>query len=135
MPVKYGRLYPSPRTLFHPWEHGNDLVHLTVSLGESSKTFTLHRDLLSRSSPHLQSLLCNQNCIACDAIPLDNLCPTAFEVIYQWLYTGRVFDEIFYIGGSDRNPGQGELESDVFWLRAFKIARVLQLRDLREKIQ
>ncbi|RMD41267.1 hypothetical protein DV735_g3874, partial [Chaetothyriales sp. CBS 134920] len=78
----------------------------------------MHKNLLTAASPHFAHTL------RTDAFPegrtntivLPWVCPEAFEVFYQAVYSGRVYHAHYY--------------TDVLWLRVFSLAQYTLFEDL-----
>ncbi|RMZ76179.1 hypothetical protein DV737_g4946, partial [Chaetothyriales sp. CBS 132003] len=133
-------------------EHGSEFV--TVSVGGAKKgsmipkqSFAVHKKLLIRASEYFSKLL-QENFAEgrTNHVDLGSACPTAFEVLYQTLYTGQ---------GNGKGNGSGENENaltmipevdvwlptfnlghyamipeDVLWLRTFNLAHYTMFQQL-----
>ncbi|RMZ90812.1 hypothetical protein DV736_g1948, partial [Chaetothyriales sp. CBS 134916] len=120
-------------------EHGSEIV--TISVGGAKEefipkqTFNIHKMLLIRASEFFSQSL-QQNFVEgkINHIDLDWACPAVFEVLYQALYTGRVFHAAFYTHNYNHthNGGNGNaiIPQDVLWLRTFNLAHFTMFRDL-----
>jgi hypothetical protein len=65
------------------------MVTVEVGTGQEMQAFTIHRNLLSQASEYFDRAL-NGNFIESHGlIRLPRHAPEAFELVYQWLYTGQ----------------------------------------------
>ena len=94
--------------------HGADMVTISVGLKDAEKQkFHVHRDLLCRASRYFQKCL-KGSFFEANSDHLDvEECSMAFEVLYQWIYSGRILKATFYTNDA--------LSEDVFWLRVFRL--------------
>ena len=110
---------------YRAWQHGNDFVHVVIGRDEGAHTFAIHRDLLVRASVYFEKKLSSQPREPFPTITLPHLRSAAFEVVYQYVYTGGLHDDKFY---------DIEEELDMFWLRALHLAILFSLRGLASSI-
>ncbi len=103
-------------------KQGSEIVKVKVGskVTESTASFHIHKDLLKSSTPYFSALE-NFSEGHGKRLALDWACPIAFEVLYQYLYSGRVLLPPFY---TDAIP------DDVLWLRAFKLAHGTMFQSL-----
>jgi len=107
-------------------QHGNETVMINAGQGERSQTFTIHKDLLCRSSEFFESVFNGQflesetGCL--DFSQVDSM---TFEVLYHWLYTGSV-------GSIPNFAAESAVDLDLLWLRVFTMAHQYMIDPLQE---
>jgi hypothetical protein len=95
--------------------HGSDIVTVLVGSGEKSHKFAIHKSLLCQASLYFQRALTGKFKEAeTGSLQLQEDCPMAFEVLYQWLYSGKIMSAKFYT--------EDRIADDVLWLRVHKLA-------------
>jgi BTB/POZ domain len=107
-------------------QHGNDTVMIKAGQGERNQTFTIHKDLLCRSSGFFVSVF-NGRFLESETGCLDfpEVDPMTLEVLYQWLYTGS----------TDCIPGfaaESDVGLDLLWLRVLTMAHQYMIDALQE---
>ena len=111
--------------------HAHGLTAVTVRTGSfPSQDFLIHKDLLCSASSFFKATL--QGSFQESHTNLVNLVdhdPRAFEVLYQFLYTGRLIDAIFF-----KSTTMHDLEVDVLWLRTLKLADYTLVYELRRAV-
>ena len=106
-------------------DHGTEMVTVNVGNKCAMQAFSVHKGLLRKASDYFEGALAGsfQEGIG-NQLDLPNDCPMAFEVIYQWLYSGEVLRAKFYT--QDRIP------EDTLWLRVFKMAQYQLVDDVQK---
>jgi hypothetical protein len=109
--------------------HGSTVVAVTVGAKSKweKKTFTIHKDLLCRSSDYFKKAVDGpfiENARGELELPVD--CPMVFELFYQWLYTGEYFEHKLYFDGTEA------LSSELFWYEVYKFAECRLLPAIQE---
>ena len=122
-------------TSVHPpqVEHGNETVKLIV--GPQQKEFTIHKNLICVASEFFKAALASNFVEGNEqkvVLPEDD--PQYFQVIYDWLYSGRVAGSVStYLKKEDICAG------DIFWWKLYQIGDRLMIERLRmlaiDKIQ
>jgi hypothetical protein len=104
--------FPVPARL-----HGSEMV--TITVGESSKwssrTFTVHRNLLHSTSDYFKDKIDALEAKDLDEeleLELPRDCPVAFEVAYHWLYSRNIYERPFYMCGTT-------MSYSLFWLEVY----------------
>ena len=108
------------------WQHGNEIITLTVGKGNDQQDFTIHRALATQKSPELRKLIRSATGERLQQGSLPDHTPATFEIIYQYLYTGKV--------DHSAHNEDSHATADYFWFLALKLAVQLRMRDLEEKI-
>ena len=116
-----------------PFSHGAAIATVIVGGGSQQHNFTIHKQLLSKASAYFDRALNGEFQESNGIIKLHHHCPIAFEVLYQWLYAGKVFAPTDF-----QNPGVLELYYNpgpwhqMYWLRLFKIADETMMAPLKK---
>ena len=112
--------FPIPASI-----HGTSTILVNVGIGPAMRSFSIHQGLLRKASPYFASRLSgNYEDGKHGEIDLGDDCPLAFEVLYQFLYSGKVIKAKFYT--------QAQIEDDVLWLRVYKLADKRMVERLQE---
>lgn len=103
---------------------GTEIVSITVGQPETLQVFTVHKDLICRSSEFFQKAFNGGFSEAREGrMTLPDECPMVFEAFYEWLYSGFVGASQLYTNAS--------MSPQLFWFRAQKMADRLLMDDLR----
>lgn len=106
--------------------HGMAMITVHVRHGPTTQSFLVHRDLLHRASQPFAALLAGGFMESNrEELTLKDECPMAFEVLYQWLYSGKVLRAQFYT--------QGRVAEDVLWLRVYILADKRLIYELQKE--
>jgi hypothetical protein len=102
--------------------HGTETVVIIV--GPEKKKFSIHKALLIATSDYFARLLDNMSAESGGVVKLRQHSPTAFKVVYQWLYNGR------------KLPPQHQATEDCtdaprFWLELLMLTDELQMQELK----
>ena len=93
--------------------------------GDDQRKFVVHKFLLCAASPFFAAALTGSFKEATtNELTLHEYFAMAFEVLYQYIYTGLVQPACFYTKSS--------VPSDVLWSRTFKLADATMLHDLKQ---
>lgn len=104
-------------------EQGSQIIDVHVGSGRTGQIFRIHRALLCSASPYYSRLLQgNFSESQQDEMLLKNECSMAFEVLYQYLYSGQVLKAKFFT--------QSRIPDDVLWLRTYKLSHHTQIDSL-----
>jgi hypothetical protein len=77
--------------------HGTNIVNVHVGSGSIMQIFSIHKSLLCAASDYfIGALTGNFEESSTQVLELKHDCPMAFEVLYQWLYSGAVHRASFY---------------------------------------
>ena len=97
-----------------PRSHGMELVKVKVGRSDCSQEYFVHKSLLCQASPYFSAALSGNFSGAKDCVTLSKEHPLAFDVLYHYLYSGKVEHANFYVHDKTRH--------DLFWLRVIKLA-------------
>lgn len=104
-------------------QHGRQMIDVHISTGTTRKTFFIHKSLLCSASPYYSKRLeGNFSDSQQNEMQLEDECPMAFHVLYQYLYSGQVLHANFFT--------QSRIPDDVLWLRTYKLAHHTQIDSL-----
>jgi BTB/POZ domain len=107
-------------------DYGSATVTVTVGQEDQAKTYTIHKNLLSQASTYFYGALeGNFRESHEQTLKLGEDCPTIFEVLIQWLYSGDVLEANFYT--------QDKIPDDVLWLRVYEFADERLVDKLQEE--
>lgn len=95
--------------------HGREIATATVRKDEDAQNFTIHKSLLSLASKYFDGALNDGFKGSSSGLELSHDCLFAFEVLYQWLYSGKVMDQATWY--TDR-----KIPADLLWLKVYKLA-------------
>ena len=95
--------------------HGSETITVLVGNEYHARSFTIHKELLCAASKYFDGALNDGFKESSSGLEMANDCPFAFEVLYQWLYSGYVKDHASWYTG-DKIP------ADLLWLRLYKLA-------------
>ena len=118
-------IFPLPAS-----EHGTSMITYTVGARTEwpARTFTVHKNLLCRASEYFRKSLNGRFKERSEReLELLHDCPAAFDVLYNWVYTGFFYEET--------NPESGpEPESDLYCLELYKFADCRLIPHLKEHV-
>ena len=107
-----------------------DKKMVTVIVGAETewqtRTFAVHRSLLRLASASFEDELEYIPKGSQKKLELEDDCPMAFEVLYHWMYSGRVYDHTFYPTGT-------QTPDDLFWLEVYIFAGRRLLQNLQKE--
>lgn len=107
----------------------------TVHVGADNdqKTFLVHRSLLSQASQYFDRALNGHFLESGGTLKLDHHTPLAFEVLYQYLYSGHLLQpgEI-KLDGKVATPYTYEVRERLFWVHVVKLADETMISELKE---
>ena len=107
--------------------HGCEMTTVHVGAGQAQRTFAIHRNLLLRASAHFERMDKNWT-----TFTYNRHCPVAFEVIYQYLYSGRIVDDGYL---DERTgclcPGGCCTTRGTHWLQLYRLAEYTEMAVLR----
>jgi hypothetical protein len=118
-------------------KHGLSMI--TVIVGANTewpvRTFTVHKNLLCRASDYFDGALNGpflEN--SKNELVLADDCPTAFEVLYHWLYTGFFYEQTF---PTRAEKGHGSEDGiywywELYWLEIYQFAECRLISHLQE---
>ena len=95
--------------------HGSETVTVLVGNELDARNFTIHKELLCLASKYFNGALNDGFKESSSGLEMANDCPFAFEVLYQWLYSGCVRE---YASWYTDN----KIPADLLWLRLYKLA-------------
>ena len=95
--------------------HGSETITVLVGNEYHARKFTVHKELLCAASKYFDGALSDNFKESSSGLEMSDECPFAFEVLYQWLYTGYVKDHASWYT-NDKIP------ADLLWLRLYKLA-------------
>jgi hypothetical protein len=105
--------------------HGTKIVNVHVGSGSIMQIYSIHKSLLCTASDYFIGALAGSfEESSTQVLELKRDCPIAFEVLYQWLYSGAVHHASFYT--------QSRITDDVLWLRVYKLANASLVDKLQE---
>jgi hypothetical protein len=78
---------------------------VTVAKVSTTRTFTIHKSLLCNALKYFDSALNDGFEETTDSLTLPDDCPLAFEVRYQYLYSGQVKQHAVMVHGRRHLPG------------------------------
>jgi hypothetical protein len=107
--VMPNRAYP-----VHSYDHGSTIITMSVGKDKGAQKFTIHKTLLCLASKYFDGALNNGFKESLSGLELTEDCPFAFEVLYQWLYSGKIMDEASWYTNYT-------IRSDLFWLKVYKL--------------
>lgn len=107
----------------HADDHGTEMTAIKVGRGMQAQEFKIHKSLLVKASPYFSGALTGDFKESSDSvIRLKGNDPTAFSVLYQYIYAGNVHAADFY--------SKGSIPDDLLWLRTFKLADATMVHPL-----
>ena len=95
--------------------HGSETITVLVGNQYYARNFTIHKELLCAASKYFDGALKNGFKESSSGLEMADDCPFAFEILYQWLYSGYVRDYASWYT-NDKVP------ADLLWLRLYKLA-------------
>ena len=95
--------------------HGSETITVLVGNEYHARNFTIHKELLCQASKYFDGALKNGFKESSSGLELPDDCPFAFEVLYQWLYSGHVRDYASWYT-------EDKIPADLLWLRLYKLA-------------
>ena len=105
--------------------HGKELVTVTVGDDKDQADFVVHKSLLCAASSYFSVALEEKFAEStAKTLTLKQHSPQAFEVLYQYIYTGVIHPATFY------SPRDTLIGQDVLWLRVFRLADATMFHDL-----
>jgi hypothetical protein len=105
--------------------HGTKIVNVHVGSGSIMQIYSIHKSLLCVASDYfIGALAGNFEESSTQVLELKHDCPIAFEVLYQWLYSGAIHHASFYT--------RSRITDDVLWLRVYKLANASLVDKLQE---
>ena len=105
-------------------EHGKKIILVHVGQGSDAQTFSIHKNLICKASNYFDKALTSGFKEGAEGqLHLPSECPMTFEVLYQWLYSGRFLRAKFYT--------QGQIPEDTLWLRVYKMAECRLVDELQ----
>lgn len=109
-------------------DHGHEMT--TVVVGPQQQRFIIHKRLLAQASEYFNRAL-NGSFIEAitNTITLKQHHPEAFEVVYQWLYTGTIRAPDQFSQIQERGPVVNPYRT--FWLRVFRLADETMISELK----
>ena len=100
------------------------MVTVTVGSEDDRRDFIVHKALLCAASAYFTAALDGSFAEAQQGVlHLKDHCPMAFEVLYQYIYTGQTQPSVFYT--------KFGVKSDTLWLRTFRLADAIMIEDLK----
>jgi hypothetical protein len=113
--------------------HGSQLATVTVGTGPKQHTFSIHKQLLAQASPYFDRALNGPFLESTsNTLTLERLCPIAFEVLYQWLYSGKklTIADFSKFGGMAEYY-ETEAWDQLFYLRLFVLGDETMVLELK----
>jgi BTB/POZ domain len=104
-------------------QHGSEMMKVCVGSGKAQKVLTIHRNLLARASARFRAAFRNFKEGKENEIEFKHDCPMAFEVLYQYMYSGHVQSTEFYT--------QSTVPDDVHWFRTLKLADATMVSEVQ----
>jgi hypothetical protein len=115
-------------------QHGIEMVRVEVGSGTGMQAFNVHKNLLSQASEYFDRAL-NGNFKESEGVfRLPHHRPEVFEVVYQWLYTGRqmvpgdILPEDYDVSNTLLNHNHKLI---IFWIRVFKFADETMINEIK----
>ncbi|KAJ9610278.1 hypothetical protein H2200_005055 [Cladophialophora chaetospira] len=106
-------------------EHGNDVVKVIV--GPLQREFTIHKNLICATSDFFQAALTGGFVEGAEQkVPLPEDDPQLFQVVYDWLCSGRLGD-----GASTYLKKEDVCAGDIFWWKLYQMGDRLMMDRLR----
>ena len=107
-------------------EHGDEFVKIIV--GSEGKQFTIHKNLICAASDFFTTALKSNFIEAAEQkVALPEESPQLFQLVYDWLYSGRVSDGVTTYVKKEEDVSSG----DVFWWEVYEIGDRLMMDRLR----
>jgi hypothetical protein len=112
-------------------QHGSEMVTVEVGTGQEMQAFTIHKNLLSQASEYFDRALNGNFIESYGLIRLPRHAPEAFELVYQWLYTGQKSHPKNLLQRDPRFPSLTQYKNTfitpldrfmIFWTHLFKLA-------------
>ena len=97
------------------------------------RTFHVHKNLLAQASDYFDRALNGDFAESAGTIDLHRHCPIAFEVVYQWLYSGRKLtaEEVAELRHYSQRYEKSEDGLSLFWMRLFNLADETMIVELK----
>ena len=112
--------------------HGTELAKVVVGKDANQRTFLIHRNLLAQPSEYFNRALKGKFKESSDGvIVLSNHDPLAFEVVYQFLYSGRKTSAAELIDSDESLKAvlKDPEGCSLLWIRCFKLADEIMLAE------
>ncbi len=107
-------------------DHGSEMITVTVGKHEeNTEQSTIHRNLLSAASKYFDGAINDGFRESTEGIRLPEDCPVAFEVIYQYLYSGKIQDSASWYTDS-------LMSDELLWLRVYNLGDCRLMEGLQE---
>ena len=105
-------------------EHGTEMVMVKVGRHEKCQEFSVHKRLITTVSLYFKGALNpGFQTTAKDTVILEHQCPLAFAVLFNYVYTGIVYQDASFFT-------QSSVQDDVLWLRTLKLAHITLIHPL-----
>ena len=113
--------------------HGHEFATVKVGETSSEQVFHIHRDLLAQASQYFDRALNGSFLESAGTIHLRRHCPFAFEILYQWLYSGRKIGIADLAESPDfaRRYENDKTDHSLLWLRLLKLSDEVMISELK----
>ena len=105
-------------------QHGSDMATIIVGQDDKQRQFYIHRNLLAQASEYFDRALNGKFTESAGTIKLSRHSPVAFEVVYQWLYSGQklALSQLKDLHDCDSHNKDPEGGCSLDWLRLYNLA-------------